>query len=290
MHNVSAMEEKGLRFPSFSKVPGAVAIDLDGTLLNSQTQLSERNHAAIEACVDKGIPVVIATSRPVRTTRRALGDTLVGRCSLVVMNGALALGTPPLSGVFRESFSPGVARGIVNLLKSMGPEVRLTIELEGWEFGTNWNSNPEELWQRNAATPDMVMTLEEALERDPVKIAVSHMGKDVSDLAYAVSQRFGDVVSVLPANDMTFLNIVSARTSKSKALRKLLQSCDIPLQDVLAFGDDVPDLDLLKACGIPVAMANGVPEVRAVTSYTTASNDEDGVAIVLEKILAAKGR
>ena len=88
---------------------------------------------------------------------------------------------------------------------------------------------------------------------------------------------------------MTFLSIVSARTSKSGALGKLLQSCDIPLKDVLAFGDDIPDLDLLEACGIPVVMANCVPEVRAVADYITASNDDDGVAIVLEKMLAVTG-
>jgi Cof subfamily protein (haloacid dehalogenase superfamily) len=282
------MQDKGLSLPSFSKIPGAVAIDLDGTLLNSQTQLSERNRAALEACIARGIPVVVATSRPTRTTRRILGESLFDKCSLIVMNGALALGVSPLSGVFKELFPPEIARGIVELLTGMGQEVRLTIELEGWEFGTNWNSSPEELWQRNAATQDTVMTLEKALVRNPAKIAVSRMGKDVSDLADAVLQRFGSAVSVLPANDMTFLNIVSARTSKSAALRKLLQSCEIPLEDVLAFGDDVPDLDLLQACGIPVAMANCVPEVRATTSYATASNDEDGVAIVLEKMLEVR--
>lgn len=56
---------------------------------------------------------------------------------------------------------------------------------------------------------------------------------------------------------------------------------------MLAFGDDVPDVDLLEACGMPVAMANCAPEVRAVANYITASNDEDGVAIVLERMLAA---
>ncbi len=282
------MQDEELRLPSFSKVPGAVAIDLDGTLLNSQTKLSERNRAAVEACVARGIPVIIATSRATRTIHRILGESLFDRCSLVIMNGALALGVSPLSGVFREPLPPAVARGTVDLLMGIEPEVRLTIELEGWEFGTNWNSSPEELRQRNAATPDMVMTLEKALVRDPAKIAASRMGKDVSDLADAVSRKFGGVVSVLPANGMTFLNIVSVRASKSEALRRLLQSRDIPLENVLAFGDDVPDLDLLEACGIPVAMANCVPEVRAVTSYTTASNDEDGVAIVLEKMLEAR--
>lgn len=280
--------EEGPRLPVFHKMPGAVAIDLDGTLLNSDTELSERSRNAIEACLTQGIPVVIATSRALRTVQRITGDSLWGRCSLILMNGALALGMPPLSGEFREQLPPEIARNAIDLMMSMGPDARLTIELEGWEFGTNWNSSPEELWQRNAATQDMVLTLEEAMVRGPAKIAASRMGKDVSDLANALSQQFGDMISVIPANDMTFLNIVSIRTSKSEALRKLLLSRDIPLEEVLAFGDDVPDIDLLAACGIPVAMANSVPELRMITRYITASNDEDGVAVVLEKMLEAR--
>ena len=81
------MQDKGLRLPSFSKIPGAVAIDLDGTLLNSQTQLSDRNRAAVEACIARGIPVIIATSRATRTIRSILGESLFDRCSLVIMNG-----------------------------------------------------------------------------------------------------------------------------------------------------------------------------------------------------------
>jgi hydroxymethylpyrimidine pyrophosphatase-like HAD family hydrolase len=187
----------------------------------------------------------------------------------------------------REPFQPGVARGIVDLLRGLELEIRLTIELEGWEFGSNRVLEQEQLWRINSATPDMVMTVDEALAREPVKIWASRPGDAVSDLVAVVSQQFGEVASVIPVSDMSFMNIVSIRTSKSEALRKLLLSRDILLEDVLAFGDDVPDIDLLAACGIPVAMANSVPEVRAVTCYTTASNDGDGVAIVLEKMLEA---
>ena len=55
-----------MNLPKFTKLPGAVAIDLDGTLLNSKTQLSERNRAALEKCIERGIPVIIATSRSER--------------------------------------------------------------------------------------------------------------------------------------------------------------------------------------------------------------------------------
>lgn len=74
------------------------------------------------------------------------------------------------------------------------------------------------------------MTLEEALARNPTKIAASRMGKNISDLADAVSRQFGDAVSVISSDGMTFLYVISARASKSEALRSLLLSQSISLE------------------------------------------------------------
>ena len=82
------------------------------------------------------------------------------------------------------------------------------------------------------------------------------------------------------------MNIVNNRTSKLAALCKLLSSQAIPFSNVIAFGDDLPDLEMLQACGISVAMANAFPEIQAACAYHTASNDEDGVAIILEQALS----
>lgn len=98
-----------MRLPHFDKYPRAVAIDLDGTLLNSQSELSERNRKALLQCLDQGLPVIIATSRPFRTTRRLVGADIIDRCSLVLMNGAYARGRPPLSGEFSETLDPAGA-------------------------------------------------------------------------------------------------------------------------------------------------------------------------------------
>jgi Cof subfamily protein (haloacid dehalogenase superfamily) len=279
-----------INIPTFDRIPGAIAVDLDGTLLNSRTQLSVRNRVAIRGCVARGIPVIIVTSRPIRTLRRLVGHDLANICSLVVMNGAVALAAHPLSGEFREVLPARAARGIVDLLVSIEPEVRVTVEIEGWEFGANWTADAEMLWRFNAATPDMVMPVDEALTRNTAKIAASRGGGDVSDLAVEVSRQYSDVVSVVPANGMTFLNILSIRASKSAALRHLLLSREIAMDDVLAFGDDIPDVDLLASCGTAVAMANAVPEVLSLCRYSTTGNDNDGVAVVLERVLEISGQ
>jgi Cof subfamily protein (haloacid dehalogenase superfamily) len=274
-----------MNLPKFTKLPDAVAIDLDGTLLNSHTQLSTRNRIAIENCLRRGIPIIIATSRSERATRRVIGNDLADVCSLVTANGANARGRAPLSGFVRESIPAEVAKDIVELTLKMEPAVRVTVEIDGFDFGCNMQDTPEKLWELNSATPDMVMSLDEAIARIPTKISVRGFERDLSAVGDKISQQFAAFVSVIPSNNWTFLNIVNTVTSKKEALRKLLSSQKIPLDNVIAFGDDVPDLDMLQACGMPVAMANAFAEVKVACVYTTASNDEDGVAVVLEKML-----
>ena len=98
-------------------------------------------------------------------------------------------------------------------------------------------------------------------------------------------ENFSNYISVVPADEKTFLNITSIKATKPDALHKILGSQQERLENVVAFGDDYPDLDMLQICGIPIAVANAIPEVKAATRYRTASNDDDGVAIALEKML-----
>jgi Cof subfamily protein (haloacid dehalogenase superfamily) len=275
--------------PKFTELPGAIAIDLDGTLLNSHSQLSPRNRHALEKCIERGIPIVIATSRSERATRRVIGNEMANTCSLVMANGACARGRVPFSGIVRESIPADIATNIVELALSTDPAVRITIEIDGFDLGCNVRDTPEKLWDLNSATPDMVMSVSEAIAKIPTKITVNGFGRDLSAVVDKISENFGSFVSVFPSDKGTFLSIVNNRTSKLAALCKLLSSQAIPLSNVIAFGDDLPDLEMLQACGMPVAMANAYPEIKAVCAYETAGNDQDGVAVVLEKMLAEVG-
>ena len=277
-----------MNLPKFEKLPGAIAIDLDGTLLNSHTQLSERNHTALQNCIERGIAVIIATSRPVRIFNRIFPPDLAARCSLIIMNGALAVGRFPLSGKIKQILPEKIIRGIINTALGYDSHTRITIEIEGYEFGTNWTWDKETLWQRNSTTSEMVLSLEEAIKRNPCKIALSN--SNIFPLADTLEKQCGEDISIVGAKYVSalanpLLNITAKMATKPEALRRLLTPHGISLTDTVAFGDDLPDLEMLQACGIPVAMANAIPEIKSVTRYETASNDEDGVAVVLEQIL-----
>jgi len=273
-----------MNLPKFEKMPKAIAIDLDGTLLNSRTELSPRNRHALQTCIKKGIPVIIATSRPLRIFDRIFpGDLAIG-CSLVAMNGAIAKGAAPLSGFYKELLPREIPRGIIEIAEKSAPDAHITIEIDGYKFGINWTPEPGTLWSRNAATLDMVTTIEDALSQEPCKIAISRI--PIDEIMKQLVKKYGDSISIIPAIiTYPMLNITAINASKPVALRRLLQPHHIALEDVLAFGDDYPDLDMLQACGIPVAMDNAFPEIKTVCRYGTATNDDNGVAIVLEEML-----
>jgi len=277
-------DDNTVKLPAFSHPPGAIALDIDGTLLDSQSQLSPRNSKSVMNCLACGIPVIIATSRPARAVRRLLGMEIMERCSLVMQNGAIGISAPPLSGKIKETIPPAVLDALVHALLETEPALRLTAELEGYEFGANYPHDPASLWERNSATPGMQLSLEQALKKDVTKIAAGGLGRDITDIAAKVAECFKDTLSVI-VGDGVLMNITLKTATKSGTIRRLLQSQNISLVDVVAIGDDLPDYDMLAACGFAVAMGNAVPEVKAVCKYSTLSNDEDGVAVVLEIIL-----
>ena len=190
--------KNNINLPVLRKLPDAIAVDLDGTLFNSQIQISTRNMKALEKCLTRNIPVVIVTSRPARIVRRLLGAELMNRFSLVLQNGAIGIGARPLSGRIKERIAPEILREMIVVILKMEPEMHITVELEGYSFGTNNPREPASLWEVNSATPDMQLPLEDVLDKEPTKMAVGGLGREISHVANALSQRFADFISVVP--------------------------------------------------------------------------------------------
>jgi hydroxymethylpyrimidine pyrophosphatase-like HAD family hydrolase len=176
---------------------------------------------------------------------------------------------------------------VVELSLEAYPDAWLIAEIEGYEFGANWTEYPETLWTRNSATPEMLLSVEEAIAKQPSKIVIGGIGNNILPLMDVLKADIGDSVSIIPALTwQPILNITRSGVNKASAIQKLISPAGKSLENVVAFGDDLPDMDMLVECGIPVAMGNALPELKEACKYCTASNEEDGVAIVLEKIFS----
>lgn len=91
------------------------------------------------------IPVILSTARPERAVHRLCPPEILKRCSLVLSNGAITRGMPPLSGFYQQKLAPGITQKIVNLARDYDSDVRITIEIEGFDFGTDWKWDPVSL-------------------------------------------------------------------------------------------------------------------------------------------------
>ena len=277
-----------MKLPDFSsQTPRAVALDLDETTLNSKAQLSDRTRAALHAVHSIGLPLIIATSRPERVLGALVGDDILEITSLVQMNGTIAEGRQGLAGSHKYLMDMADTRRCWDVVNEFASWTRMTVETDGIQFAVNHDDGINELWAFNMTTPTMVVSLEEALEIGPAKISVNGVGESLESLALMLEDQLSSNTVIFRAAREQFLNVVPRQASKSGAVADLLKTADIPLEDVLSFGDDFVDIDLIRDCGWSVAVANAIPEIHSLAKYSTASNDDDGVAIVLEQLVSA---
>ena len=272
--------------PPVDVLPRTVVLDLDGTLFDPSGAVRQRSHDAIAWLLDRDVPVVIATARPLRVVRTRVGRDLLERVSVIHMNGiGLAHG-----GVPHVSTAPRLAveaaERVVDMVAERAPHARLVCEIEGETFGCDALLDAETLWTVNSATPDMVIPVAEALASGIVKFAVNGFDQSLSPLAEAIDEELGAALTVIREASGTFLNIVPPGTSKEAALLRLFPGAP-PWHGMLAFGDDLGDLEVLRLAEHGVAMANAHPSVLEAARYRTYSNAHDGVAYVLERLIEA---
>ncbi len=250
------------------------AIDLDETLLGHDGQISARSLAALQAWQASGRQIVIATGRPYRSVGRSLPEELQ-RVPLICYNGAeLHLNGEKIY----ENFIPTAAvREIVEQLLAIAVEAHIGVELGGMLYLNRPMNRP---------SPYEVADLLAVAVQPAAKVLV--FSEQLS--------AFDPVLSALPSSARAmftpkypFAQILAGTADKAEALRVLVEKhWNSSLQAVVAFGDDTNDVEMVRVSGFGVAMANAVEDVKAVATHITASNSEDGVAIVLERLLTGQ--
>ena len=246
--------------PPVDVLPRTVVLDLDGTAFDPSGVLRQRSQDAIAWLLERDVPVVIATARPLRVVRTRIGRDLLERVSVIHMNGiGLArLGVSHVSPTAR--LAAEATERVVALVTVFAPHARVVCEIEGETFGCDALVDAETLWTVNSATPEMVILVAAALASGIVKIAVNGFDQSLAALAVRIDEELGSVLTVIQEASGTFLNIVPPGTSKEAALLRLLPDAP-PWPGMLAFGDDLGDLEVLRLAEHGVTMANGHPSV-----------------------------
>ncbi|GKU79013.1 Cof-type HAD-IIB family hydrolase [Paenibacillus sp. L3-i20] len=258
----------------------AIVLDLDGTLLDSNKLISHRNYKTVKRCYDSGIHIIVATARPPRAANQFV-EKIPFVDYLVYYNGALT--TSKSKQTQRHiSISMEISQQIYNFIELHAPQSSITYEVndlwytctpipdsQNGHFGIRSNDSKPQVVDK-----DFIRTL------SPTKIVV---------VGYSTCRgfidQFGDHVNVIATDGGVLVQIMHKSASKEDAVQYVLSDIGVSPENVMVFGDDFNDLGLFQTCGYPIAMENAIIELKNCAKHITESNDNDGVAVALEKFV-----
>jgi len=257
--------------------PRLVASDLDGTLVRSDLSVSERTREVLARVERAGALFVMVTGRPPRWMAQVAQDT--GHRGLAVCaNGALVydLHTERVVQDFR--IDGATALQLVESLRAQVPGITFAVEkgLDG--FGRESAYVPR--WDNGEV---LVAPVDELVEPGVVKLLARVEGTRSDDLLARAREVIGELAECTHSSRDGLVEISASGVSKASGLAVLADEWGIEAPDVIAFGDMPNDLPMLAWAGRSVAMGNAHPDVIEAADEVTASNDDDGVARVLER-------
>lgn len=270
-----------------------VALDLDGTLLDSQKRLSDINRAALEKAAEQGVQIVPTTGRFFGMMPQAIRDLPFVRYAITI-NGAQVYDRETDTAIVRDEIPLDMAIELMRMLD--GYDVIYDCYRSDWGWMTASLQAKAEGYATDAHYLKMVREFRRpvadlkehlaatATEGDVQKVMLfarnAPEGEVVTKaIAEEVARRFPAIkVTASTWNNLEF-NIASAH--KGNALKRFAEHLGLTLSSCMAIGDGMNDLTMIQAAGIGVAMANAHPLVRAAADRVTLSNDEDGVAQAL---------
>nr|WP_203183506.1 HAD family hydrolase [Streptomyces pratensis] len=262
--------------------PRLVATDLDGTLLRSDGTLSARTSEALRRVAGTGAEVVLVTARPPRFV-----DALAGAYGLtgtaVCSNGALVYDIGARTVITSHTLPVETARRVADALTGSLRGIGFAVET-----GHRVNCAPGyglRLPEDAGAEYDVPRVADLWSAGDPiVKLLAWSPDRDTDSMLAVAEEAAAAMAQVTHSGGRGLLEISAARITKARTLAALCAGRGVARRQVVAFGDMPNDLSVLTWAGTGYAMANAHPEVLAGATHRTASNDDDGVASVLEDL------
>lgn len=257
-----------------------VATDLDGTLLRSDESVSQRTRDALAAATAAGAAHIVVTGRAVPYTRHILDD-LGYRGLAVCAQGAQVYDAGEhrlLTAVTLDRQLAGVA--LAKIEAAVGP-----LYLAASRAGLDGEVMVGPGYAVTGALPSTPFTDASDLWAAPLnKIYIQHPQLSDDELAEAARQAAGGFVTVAMAGE-GIVELLPLGLSKATGLSLAARRLGLKATDTIAFGDMPNDIPMFAWAARGVAMANAHEELKAVADEVTTSNEEDGIAVVLERLL-----
>lgn len=261
-------------------IPKLIALDLDGTLLNSQGKVSVRTVRALEALKSMGARVVICTGRPPRHIE-TLAKELELTQLVIAYNGAVIVDFDSGKLSYRHQLERTLALEVIERVRLTHPGTMTGIETHhGWYLDQKLYELRLPLLQaRNLTPPDGYGDASSFVQDTVIKVLFRHPHLTSSQMAQALEG--------LPVyatwSSPSLLEVMAEHVNKQEALAYLCDKFSLSSAEVATFGDQNNDKEMLAWAGCGVAVGNASDEAKMAADLVTSTNDEDGVAEVLER-------
>jgi Cof subfamily protein (haloacid dehalogenase superfamily) len=262
--------------------PRLIASDMDGTLLRWDDTVSDATVAELERWRADGVPVVLATGRPPRWMYR-IRDVL-GYGAAVCCNGAVLMDLERFEIVHEEPLQPDVLASVTGELRRRQPDTWFAVE-----YGLEFRHEPIYKPRWDVDAPGVAeATLAEMVAQPVAKLLARHEKLTRDEFVALVEEVVGDRATVTNSSTDALAEISAAGVTKASGLARVAAEHGVGPEDVVVFGDMPNDIAAFEwvrdAGGRAVAMAHAHPDLLAVATDVTGTNDDDGVAAFLASL------
>jgi Cof subfamily protein (haloacid dehalogenase superfamily) len=270
-----------------------LGVDIDGTLLNPEFQISPADMAALRRADAEGVEVVVVTGRR-HTFALPIVQQLGFDLWIISSNGAI---TRSLAGeTFHRDLLPvDTCRRLCLHMQEFRGNTVLTFDTEArgaivLEHMDELNASIQRWLEKNLQFIDFVVPIEDSLTSDPVQaMFCGPIPRMQQALAALAASNLDSDITVLrteyEARDLSIVDVLNRGCSKGHALERWAGYRGIPRKEVMAIGDNYNDIEMLAFAGVPFIMGNAAPELRRDGWTITLPNDQNGVAAAIERVL-----
>ncbi len=259
-----------------------LALDLDGTLLNGKLEISPRDRSAVLGARAAGVTIVLASGRMFRSSlpyARELGIT----APIIAYQGAVVRDPTTRQILFCQELSLPVARDVITWAEARGYHVNSYADDEVY---TERTSAEADLYQHISGVPyHVVGPLSRFLQSDTTKLVLVFLDPDVIPEVLRQLQAYVGERATVTRSHENFVEVVSPGVDKAKALAFVADHLGVPAEQVIAIGDNLNDVSMVRYAGLGVAMRHSPAALLEVAKYVATSPDEGGVADVIDRFV-----
>ncbi|BEH91960.1 MAG: HAD family phosphatase [Turicibacter sp.] len=261
-----------------------IVLDLDGTLMSSKNEISPKTKEALLKAQEQGVMIVLASGRPTYGMTKAAKELRLDQYPGYILsyNGGRIIESHSNEMIYDKSLTPEICHELYDLAREMN------VNIMAYEDAAIVTADNDQYIQKEANINGMpinrVENFKDSVTFNSVKCLCTADPEYLEKVEIKMKERLGERLSITRSLPF-FLEFMPQNINKAYSLQKLLDHVGLDQSQLIACGDGYNDLSMIDFAGLGVAMGNAVSEVKKAANYITSTNDEDGIAHVIEKFI-----